>query len=43
LEEVAVIQQEFVQRQLRNLAEQGKSLGQMMGRATNSAAKKTKK
>jgi phasin len=42
LEEVAVIQQEFVQRQLRNLAEQGKSLGQMMGRATNSAAKKTK-
>lgn len=42
VEEVALIQQEFVQRQMRNFAEQGKSLGEMMGRAA-AAAKKTKK
>jgi phasin len=43
IEEVAVIQQEFVQRQFRALAEQGKHLGVMMGRAANPGAKKTRK
>lgn len=43
VEEVAAIQQEFMQRQIRNLAEQGKSLGAIMGRATTAAADKTKK
>lgn len=33
VEEVAVIQQEYIQRQMRGLAEQGRSLGEMMTRA----------
>ncbi len=43
VEEVAAIQQEFIQRQMRNLTEQGKSLGEMVGRATTAAAGKAKK
>jgi phasin len=43
VEEVALIQQEFVQRQLQNLTEQGKSLGEMIGRAATTAADKAKK
>ena len=43
VEEVAAIQQEFMQRQIRNLAEQGKNLGAIMGRATTAAADKSKK
>jgi len=43
VEEVAAIQQEFMQRQIRNLAEQGKNLGAIMGRATTAAADKAKK
>ena len=43
VEEVTLIQQEFVQRQMRNLAEQGKNLGEMMNRAAASAADKAKK
>jgi phasin len=40
VEEMAVIQQEFIQRQMRGLAEQGKSLGEMMTRTANAAARK---
>jgi len=43
VEEVALIQQEFVQRQMQNLAEQGKNLGEMMGRTAAAAADKAKK
>jgi len=43
VEEVAAIQQEFIQRQMTNLTQQGKSLGEMMGRATTAAAGKAKK
>jgi len=43
VEEVASVQQEFVQRQMRTLAEQGKNLGEMMGRAASAAAEKTRK
>ena len=43
VEEVASVQQEYMQRQMRNLAEQGKNLGEMMGRAANAATEKTKK
>jgi phasin len=39
LEEVAAIQQEFLKRQAEAVAEQGKSLGQMMGRAASAAGK----
>lgn len=42
VEEMATIQQEFIQRQTQKLAEQGKTLGQMMGRAATSAADKAK-
>src|SRR3990167_3855436 len=41
--EVAAIQQEFIQRQMKNLTQQCKSLGEMMGRATTAAAGKAKK
>jgi len=43
VEEVAAIQQEFIQRQMNNVAEQGKSLGEMMGRAVNATVDQTKK
>jgi phasin len=40
VEEVAVIQQEYLQRQMRGMAEQGKSLGEMMTRAASAATGK---
>jgi len=43
VEEVALIQQEFIQRQMQNLAQQGKNLGEMMGRTAAAAAEKAKK
>lgn len=43
VEEVAAIQQEYFQRQMKNLAEQGKSLGAMMGRTASAAVDKTRK
>jgi phasin len=43
VEEVAAIQQEFIQRQMKNLTQQGKNLGEMVGRATTAAAGKAKK
>ncbi len=43
VEEVAAIQQEFIQRQMKNLTQQGKSLGEMVGRATTAATGKAKK
>lgn len=43
VEEVALIQQEFVQRQMKNLSEQGKDLGEMIGRTAAAAADKAKK
>jgi len=43
VEEVALIQQEFIQRQMQNLAQQGKNLGEMMGRTAAAAADKAKK
>jgi phasin len=43
VEEVAAIQQEFIQRQMKNLTQQGKSLGEMMGRAATAATGKAKK
>lgn len=43
IEEVAAIQQEYVQRQMRNVAEQGKSLGEMMSRAVSTAVDEAKK
>ena len=42
VEEMAVIQQEFIQRQTKKLADQGKTLGEMMGRAATSAAEQAK-
>ena len=43
VEEVASIQQEFMSRQMAKFAEQGKHLGDMVGRATANAAGKAKK
>ena len=43
VEEVAVIQQEYVQRQMRGMAEQGKSLGEMMKRTASAATGKKDK
>ena len=43
VEEIASIQQEFMGRQMAKFAEQGKQLGDMAGRATASAAGKSKK
>ena len=37
IEEVAAVQQEFLQRQMAAAAEQGKAIGTMMGRAAKSA------
>jgi phasin len=37
VEEVAAIQKEYVERQMRGLAEQGKNLGEMMSRAASAA------
>lgn len=43
IEEVTALQQEYLRRQLAAAAEQGKSLGEMVGRATTEARDKTKK
>jgi hypothetical protein len=43
VEENAALQKEFMARQLASLAEQGKSLGGMMGRAATDAMDKAKK
>jgi phasin len=43
VEEVAALQQEFLRRQMAAAAEQGKSLGEMVGRAASDAMDKTKK
>jgi phasin len=43
IEEIAALQKEFMARQLASLAEQGKSLGGMMGRAATDAMDKAKK
>jgi phasin len=43
VEEVASIQQEFLNRQMAAIAEQGKQLGEMLGRTASEAADKAKK
>jgi len=43
IEEIAALQKEFMARQMASLAEQGKSLGGMMGRAATDAMDKAKK
>jgi phasin len=43
VEEVASIQQEYIGRQMAALAEQGKQLGSMMGRAANEDSDKANK
>ena len=43
VEEVAALQQEFVRKQMQVAAEQGKSIGEMMGKATTQAMDKAKK
>jgi phasin len=43
VEEIAALQKEFLTRQMASLAEQGKSLGDMMGRAATDAIDKAKK
>jgi len=43
VEEVAAIQQEFVSRQMAKVAEQGKQIGEMVGRAASGAVDKAKK
>jgi phasin len=43
IEEITALQKEFVARQMAGLTEQGKNLGQMMGRATTDAMDKAKK
>lgn len=43
VEEVASIQQEFVSRQMAKVAEQGKQIGEIVGRAASGATDKTKK
>ena len=43
IEEIAAIQQEFAQRQMTKVAEQGKQLGEMAGRAATGTMDKAKK
>jgi phasin len=43
VEEIAALQKEFLARQMAGLAEQGKSIGEMVGRATTDAMDKAKK
>jgi phasin len=43
IEEITALQKEFVARQMAGLTEQGKNLGQMMGRATTDAMDRAKK
>jgi len=42
VEEIAALQQEFVARQMAGLAEQGKNIGEMVGRATADVMDKTR-
>lgn len=42
VEEIAALQKEFIAKQMASLAEQGKSLGNMMGRAATEAMDKAK-
>ena len=43
IEEIAALQKEFIARQMASLTEQGKSLGDMMGRAASGAMDKARK
>jgi phasin len=43
VQEIAALQQEYVRRQMKNLTEQGKQLGEMATRAARDAGKKTSK
>ncbi|MCB1499743.1 MAG: phasin family protein [Bauldia sp.] len=43
VEEIAALQREFLTKQMASLSEQGKSLGEMAGRATSEAMSKIKK
>lgn len=43
IEEIAALQKEFMAKQMASLAEQGKSLGGMMGRAATDAMDRVKK
>lgn len=43
VEEIAALQKEFLQKQMASLAEQGKSLGEMIGRAATDAMDKAKR
>lgn len=43
VEEIAALQKEFLARQMAGLAEQGKSLGEMVGRAATDVMDKAKK
>jgi phasin len=43
IEEIAALQKEFMARQMASLTEQGKSLGDMMGRAASGAMDKARK
>lgn len=43
VEEIAALQQEFLQKQMASLTEQGKSLGEMIGRTATDAMDKAKR
>jgi phasin len=43
VEEIAALQREFLAKQMASLTEQGKSIGEMAGRATSEAMSKAKK
>ena len=43
VQEIAALQQEYVRRQMKNLTEQGKQLGEMAARAASDAGKKARK
>ena len=43
VQEIAALQQEYVRRQMKNLTEQGKQLGEMATRAARDAGKKASK
>jgi phasin len=43
VQEIAALQQEYVRRQMKNLTEQGKQLGEMAARAAGDAGRKARK
>jgi phasin len=43
VQEIAALQQEYVRRQMKNLTEQGKQLGEMAARAASDAGRKARK